>query len=471
VVQTRRDQLHAYRFMTRRAMSALVTGEPDTVEPPMRRLVVTTIGGVLIAVVIVAAFGIIGFLRPGSGDDWKADGTIVVERETGARFLIIGGDLHPVLNYSSAVLASDASSAVETKLVSRDKLSEVDRGETIGIPGLPDSVPDVEDLDAGPVVVCSQGVASGPRVSSEVTVSIGSSTAPSPIGDDEGLFVESAPAEGQAVERYLVWRGERHRITEAVRNAITFDDSPVRVGRAFLSALPEGTPFETLELAALGEKRQVGSRNVRVGEVVTVGGEDAARVMLDDGLATVTPVEAQLLRTLDFPGKPDRERVLSPSDVLQSVSEAGASALEEQTAGLPETLPELADGAARAGGACASFSGVDPPVLGVPEGLSAGTVTDDGAQSAQGVADRVHIEPGTGLVAQSDRAAPVYLVLEPGLKFPAATLGLLGGFGYGGETPVVLPASLLEVIPLGPALDPEAARVQSNGELAAPSGS
>lgn len=79
---TRRDQLHAYRFLTRRALAALVTGEPDAVEPPMRRLTVTTMSGFMVAVLVAAGFAVYGVVKPSAGTSWKEPGAVVVERET-----------------------------------------------------------------------------------------------------------------------------------------------------------------------------------------------------------------------------------------------------------------------------------------------------------------------------------------------------------------------------------------------------
>jgi len=79
-VQTRRDQLHAYRFQNKRALAALVTGEPNVVEPPMRRLTITTISGIMIAILITVGFTLFGFIRPTGGDKWKEAGAVIVEQ-------------------------------------------------------------------------------------------------------------------------------------------------------------------------------------------------------------------------------------------------------------------------------------------------------------------------------------------------------------------------------------------------------
>ena len=59
---------------------------------------------VLLAALAVAAVAVYGSLRPSGGTDWRVAGTIIVERESGARFVYLEGKLHPVLNYASALL-------------------------------------------------------------------------------------------------------------------------------------------------------------------------------------------------------------------------------------------------------------------------------------------------------------------------------------------------------------------------------
>ena len=63
-MQTRRDQLQAYRFVTRRIVSALLSGEPETNERPMRRYGLAVFGGAMIATIVFAGAGVIGLHVP-----------------------------------------------------------------------------------------------------------------------------------------------------------------------------------------------------------------------------------------------------------------------------------------------------------------------------------------------------------------------------------------------------------------------
>ena len=78
-MQTRKDLLQAHRLMTQRAAQALMLGEPDTPELPMRRLNVATFIGIMVAVLVTAGFGIVGLLNPSNANGLGEPGTIIIE--------------------------------------------------------------------------------------------------------------------------------------------------------------------------------------------------------------------------------------------------------------------------------------------------------------------------------------------------------------------------------------------------------
>ncbi|TML24664.1 MAG: type VII secretion protein EccB, partial [Actinobacteria bacterium] len=53
-MQTRREQVRAYRFVTRRVVSALLSGEPETTDLPMRRLSIAIFGSAMLAIIVFA---------------------------------------------------------------------------------------------------------------------------------------------------------------------------------------------------------------------------------------------------------------------------------------------------------------------------------------------------------------------------------------------------------------------------------
>src|SRR5262249_12061978 len=151
-MQSRREQVQAYRFLTRRIVAGLLMGEPETNERPMRRFALALFGAGLIATVIFAGVGIYGLVRPGGGR--PAEHSLILERGSGAKFLYLQGRLHPVLNWTSARLIA-GQAAPDVKTMSQDSLRGIPRGRPVGIAGLPDELPDSSALLGLPWSVCS----------------------------------------------------------------------------------------------------------------------------------------------------------------------------------------------------------------------------------------------------------------------------------------------------------------------------
>src|SRR5689334_1056439 len=101
---SRRDQLQSYQFLTQRVISAFVMRETDPAQSPLRRGIGAVFAGLMIAVMVGAGFGVYGLLTKIGSNNWKANGAIVVEKETGATYVYNGGELHPMLNFTSALL-------------------------------------------------------------------------------------------------------------------------------------------------------------------------------------------------------------------------------------------------------------------------------------------------------------------------------------------------------------------------------
>lgn len=86
-MRTRREQVQAYRFTTRRIVSAMLSGEPETTDLPMRRLGYAVFASVMVAAIVFAGVGIYGLLNPGGRR--PAENALIIERETGARYLYL----------------------------------------------------------------------------------------------------------------------------------------------------------------------------------------------------------------------------------------------------------------------------------------------------------------------------------------------------------------------------------------------
>ena len=134
-MQSRRDLFQAHRLMTQRASLALLRGEPDIPDQPLRRLNVAAFTGVLVAVIVTALFLIWGLLGHGGSSVRNQPGTLIIDKQTGQSYVFCQhGKLCPVVNYASARLAL-RSSAVTQQTVNQAALAKFARGPLIGIPG------------------------------------------------------------------------------------------------------------------------------------------------------------------------------------------------------------------------------------------------------------------------------------------------------------------------------------------------
>src|SRR4051794_24741529 len=284
-VQTRRDQLHAYRFQNRRALAALVTGEPNVLEPPMRRLTVVTISGIMIAILIACGFALVGVFRPTTGSEWKKAGAIIVERETGARYVLVDGVLHPVLNYSSAVLAVGTKQSPHVVLVDRSDLRSAERGPTIGIDGIPDSLPSAGSLVGAPWTVCSrQHAGQADALTAGVSVLVGSDAASRPVPAGTGVLVRAATGDA----RYLLINGQRLELgSDSVVTSLGLPTNDyLTVGTAFLDGVPVGPRLQAPTVPNTGDPGpRVGGQPTVVGQLLYTTDTRHYYLTLADGTA------------------------------------------------------------------------------------------------------------------------------------------------------------------------------------------
>jgi type VII secretion protein EccB len=465
-VQTRRDQLHAYRFQNRRALAALVTGEPNVLEPPMRRLTVITVSGIMIAILVACGFGLVGIFKPATGDKWREAGAIIVERETGARYVLIDDTLHPVLNYASAVLAVGPDQHPHVVLVDRGDLKSARRGATIGIDGIPDSLPSAGNLITHPWTVCSRQQAGGnQQLSAQVSVLVGSDAGARPVPTGSGVLVRAV----DGGTTYLLLNGRRLEVAStAVATSLGLPVSAsVQVGTAFLNGVPAGPTLRAPKVPRVGSTSAVSidGAPVTVGRLLFTRDNQRYFLVLADGVAPLDEVQAQLLLTLPVgPGGQLLPRIeTTESAVLNQPASREWSAVAEQLRGLPSRIPQIAGGAAQNGGVCVVYrDAAAQPVVAVPPSRLPAFASDqvvESDRSRTGQADDVVLQPGRAAVARAAGGAPtVFVVADPGRKYATASSDVLGGFGYGGAKPAVVPAEVLLLVPTGPALDPAAAR-------------
>ena len=150
---TRRDQFQSYQFLVQRVLSAFVMRETDPAQSPLRRGIGAAFAGAMIAIILCAGFAVFGLITKIGSGKWRVEGAVVIEKETGAPFVFREGILYPMINYTSAVLAGEAPTKVFRE--SRRTLSRANRGNMLGIPNAPASLPDKKNTVSGPWTLCA----------------------------------------------------------------------------------------------------------------------------------------------------------------------------------------------------------------------------------------------------------------------------------------------------------------------------
>ncbi|MFI7551358.1 type VII secretion protein EccB [Micromonospora sediminimaris] len=450
---SRQDQLHSYQFTVQRTVAALVTRETDPAQSPMRRLAGAGMAGVLVAVIGLGAAALYG-LFTGGGAKWRDTGVVIVEKESGARFVYREEKLHPVLNYASALLIV-GTQRPKTVLVSRRSIDGVPRGLPLGIRDAPDSLPPAARLATAPWSVCSVPP-TGPAVAARSVLLVGAGGAGGrPLGRDALLLRDP---DGRL---HLLWHQQRHLIRDTDRvlaALVTTRSRSVPVAAALLNSVPAGLDLAPLDPPDLG-RRSTRVAEARIGDVLVVSNSGGGRqyaVVLRDGLAGITELQAGLLLARTGQREPEQ------------ISLGRFAALPQ----LPDLVPAGPDAPP-----------VAPPRLATPEpsticvrvaddtgavevrrGVELPTPASTPEQPADSTtADHVLVEPGRGAVVESvatpgATGGAISVVTDLGRRYALAGPEVTGMLGYADVRPVRLPAGVVSLVPAGASLDPSVAR-------------
>jgi type VII secretion protein EccB len=414
-VWTQRDQIQAYQFLRRRLVSALVFADANHPVPPARRLAVGTGVGLAVAFLVAAVFGIIGLLAPARPAEWRQGGQVIVEKETGARY-VLGSDglLHPMANYASARLLAGGDGR-KTVVVPSKTLRDVPRGPVLGIVGAPDSVPRIVSESW---TSCSRATSDRPDDTvPDPVVLVGQSVTGRTLGAGQG-FVARSPSG----EQFLIAEGRRYRLPDdrAVIALGYAAAGSVPVAAGWLNTLPIGRDLKPITVEGAGDAGPViAGRETTVGQVLVA--RDGYFVVRADGLAVITETEARLLSTEEPTSIP-----------VEAVPGTPAASVDGYPTRLAKPVP-----VSRADSICASGGKV---VLGA-------TLPPAG----------VVVPGGAGALVREDPGGTVYLVTDTGLRHPIAGEEALKALGLGATRPQSVPSALLALVPAGPVLDKESA--------------
>jgi len=466
-MRSRRDQLQAYQFLRRRIVAALLSGEPDSPEAPMRRIVRTAFAGAMIAVLVAAGFAVFGVIRKGGATTWQKTDTIVIEKETGGIYVWTapspgaGRRLHPMVNHTSALLFLGSGT---TKSLSRKSLAGIPRAPQRGIREAPGSVPEPRDLIRGPWAVCARTRSDTP----EVSLLAGTPLPGVPLGPEAGLLVTGSGAPGE--RWFVVWKGQRFNVPDRrVLPALGFNDvTPHLVGAAWVSALPQGKDVTFPTIADHGQPTaEVDGLPTRVGQVFSVTGPGSVQYAValghglapssGRGLASISEGVARLMLA-DPAGVSRTARELSPA----AFAVADRVDPPPDFAGYPERALQPTEPGQ--GVLCTSVSGsaeAASPQAVYAVGQLPGDVQVvdlrglDGAKRA--LADRAYLRAGSAALVRAHGLNKTrFLITDVGKKFPIGDDEALQALGLDKAQVAMVPAQFLDLLPDGPALSREA---------------
>ena len=440
-MQDRKVLLQAHQLMTRRASLALLCGEPDSPNQPLRRMNTATVSSIMVGVIAAAVFGVLGLLAPTPATGLTKPGTLVVDKDTATAYVPCDdGKLCPALNYASALLALDTARS-EPVAVHQDSLARYQIGPTIGIAGLPQDLPTAADLVKGPWSVCT--------ANSETTLVGGKSTGGAALDQARRCWRRRRAATG------CCGTASGWPIALQVMQDLFPDEQPAAVPAAWLDALPQGPDFAAPTIPGSGMTvTDRDGKTLQVGQVFQQASPAQYFVVEASGkLATISPTLANLLKT--DPGAP----ALTPITNASATMDLSGDTIPD--GGLPTNLPQVVPQATTL---CAVYG------AGLSRSLTTGGTVPAGATATTGNAgvNAVWLPSGHGALAgaapsvQQPSTVTGWFLISGAERFALPSPSVAGVLGYDLKASgTVLPASILDLLPQGPVLAPAAATARA----------
>ncbi|SFD09642.1 type VII secretion protein EccB [Streptomyces aidingensis] len=458
---TTREQAEAYAYANRRMSTGLLRGADEARLDPRRRLNRALGAGVAVGILIMAGFGIAGWLGGGRGPGLPTDGAVVVG-DSGDPYVVRDGTVHPALNLASALLVGGG----EPTKVRRATLDEAPRGLPVGIPGAPDALPGADDLLHTPWTLCATPAETGgPPAETALYVSVPEAAA------TDGATVLAETEDGRL---WLLAEGRRYALEPAIRDLLGLPADPVPLPLRIIATVPEG-PEITVPAPAPGTGRAPEAGRLpfdaAVGDLARTGDTGAGPryfQVRSDGLLRITELVHTLLAR-------DAERLheISP----QQAGAAGrASAAGPGDRAWPEAVPEAQDPernqpvcistppGSRPGDTPWRATVHLPPAMPDPAGI---VPVAAGSGEPLGLLDRIYIPAGSGALVRATASAGAAgthtLVTDSGIAYPLASPDTARLLGYDPARTPAMPRGYVGLLPAGPVLDPETAAQERAG--------
>lgn len=488
---TTRAQVNGYRFLLRRLEHALIRADSRMIHDPMRGQIRALVVGLVLAVLITGAAGVLAFFKPNPN---IGNAQILLSKSNGGIFVRIGDKVHPVLNVASARMITGSPDV--PKQVDDKWLNQLPRGPMVGIIGAPTAIHGGDDMGRSSWTVCdtiqTPDVAKGGGMASlETTV----------LANDPVLGADiraATPAQmvvtmvGTTV--YLIYDGVRAPINPddpIVVNALHLQRAQARpMSIPLLNSFPLVPAIRPVPIDGAGSAVTGIAAPVRVGTIVkTVDSRgEQLYVVLRNGLQAISAAAADIIRYSNPGGPTEAAREIPPSVVSRApiVHTLDIDHYPTVSPDIVDVEPDRVLCMAWQRGNTAAQATTRLLVghrLPVPPGAQPVRLASaDG--NGPGL-DSVYLRPGTGEFVQatgidkdSRATGQLFYVSDTGLRYhikdlpTAAALGVVGikDPESDAQTPQLAPWPVLSLLPAGPELSQEAALIAHDGMAADPAG-
>ena len=464
---TKKDLVEAYSFSRRRLVTAFVSGAPGGREVEPARPGRTIVGGLALAVLLVAGAAIAGIFSPSVPEDWADSPGLIVSKETGAAYVITedavaeaeatdgdtGPVLRPVINITSAMLILGPD--VTPEIVPQSAIDAETIGDDIGILNAPASVPTDDLLIENGWTACTDE-GRGIRLTVAQTPTVADVPGGGFVVRNDNTYYVIALARPEGAEEPSAYRYQLPA-NRGVRDDILgdlgleFSASAKSVSQDWLALFPTGGALdeESFELRGVGDPVSYGGGdtgvpdNARVGDYID--GADGAFLLTDEGPAPLDPFALAVYSNL-----PEQPRALDSDDL-----QVGRALEPYLAARWPNTLLDPVFGEH-----CARLQ----PQPGQAPVVALGTNPNEEASSAAVKPDEtsVSVDPGRGAYVLSGdwddttEGSP-YLVDAKGNANALVGLGAADLLGYAGFDAPVVPDAWVELFDEGVPLSQDAA--------------
>ena len=299
---TKKDLVEAYSFSRRRLVTAFLSGAPGGREVEPSRPGRTVVGGLALAVLLIAGAAIASVLASRTPEDWNKIGLVVTRGDQPATYVILKEadppQLVPIINITSAQLILGAD--IKATSVDQEVVDEQTPGIPIGILGAPQTLPRPKQfIESGWTACTDDGVGVAVDVSDDERATRTTSDAIVVKSADRYWLIATSSAKDRERRAY------RYPISDAEREQLLLGfglsqkAEAISVPEQWLALFPEGGEIGPggFNVPDLGKKlTDPPVPGARVGDFVVQG--DQAAMFVDGGAQPLAPFALAVLQNL-----------------------------------------------------------------------------------------------------------------------------------------------------------------------------